>query len=290
MESSVLLLTQPHPWRPKYSFHSLFQNPLPSSQPSRSYTPKYRRWDSNAETIRSQRFGFNLRDKGNKEEEEDADGDEEEEEDYNYNGSKEKKKRRWWSDDYSESEMEEGSGGILDEAIDSVWILKVFRSYGWAFPAIIVSLLLSTGAKAFLMALAFPLCQSAFSLAFEKLWGGTQSRPKRKSKTRRRRKPFASTVDNVKMDEEQETSNKKMDYQSWVVGNDVSVDNSGQNASGLGGWDDLERTESARRQSRRKPMGKGKLSKRERKSDTPLLFRLLIAVFPFLGSWTKMFW
>lgn len=125
MESSVLLLTQPHPWRPKYSFHSLFQNPLPSSQPSRSYTPKYRRWDSNAETIRSQRFGFNLRDKGNKEEEDDADGDEEEEEDYNYNGSKEKKKRRWWSDDYSESEMEEGSGGILDEAIDSVWILKV---------------------------------------------------------------------------------------------------------------------------------------------------------------------
>ncbi|KAI5348227.1 hypothetical protein L3X38_001114 [Prunus dulcis] len=254
MESSVLLLTQPHLWRPKYSFHSLCQNPLPSSQPSRSYTPKYRRWDSNAETIRSQRFGFNLRDKGNKEEEDDADGEEEEEEDYNYNGSKEKKKRRWWSDDYSE--MEEGSGGILDEAIDSVWILKVFRSYGWAFPAIIVSLLLSTGAKAFLMALALPLCQSAFSLAFEKFGGGTQSRPKRKSRTRRRRKPFASTVDNVKMDEEQESSNKKMDYQSWVVGNDVSVDNSGQDASSLGGWDDLERIESARRQSRRKPMGK----------------------------------
>ncbi|PQQ00859.1 uncharacterized protein Pyn_39738 [Prunus yedoensis var. nudiflora] len=64
-----------------------------------------------------------------------------------------------------------------------------------------------------------------------------------------------------------------MDYQSWVVGNDVSVDNSGQDASSLGGWDDLERIKSARRQSRRKPMGKGKLSKRERKSDTPLLFR-----------------
>ncbi|RXH71313.1 hypothetical protein DVH24_018668 [Malus domestica] len=174
--------------------------------------------------------------------------------------------------------------------------LKVFKSYGWAFPAIIISLLLSTGPKAFLMALALPLVQSAFSLLYEKLWGGTQSRPKRKSRTRRRRKPFASTVGNArtkekeKYDEEQETSDKRMGYQSWVVGNDASADSSGRDASSLGGWDDLERMESARRQSQRKPMGKGKLSRRERNSDTPLLLRLLIAVFPFLGTWTKMFW
>ncbi|KAM0963396.1 hypothetical protein FF1_022514 [Malus domestica] len=292
MESSVLLTAQPHPWRPNYSFHFICQNPLPSSHLSRSYAPSYRRWDSNAETIRSQRFGFNFRDKGNGEKDED---DDEDEEDYEYSRREGKKKRRWWSDESSEME-EEGSGGILEDAIDSVWIFKVFKSYGWAFPAIIISLLLSTGPKAFIMALALPLVQSAFSLLYEKLWGGTQSRPKRKSRTRRRRKPFASTVGNArtkekeKYDEEQETSDKRMGYQSWVVGNDASADSSGRDASSLGGWDDLERMESARRQSQRKPMGKGKLSRRERNSDTPLLLRLLIAVFPFLGTWTKMFW
>lgn len=145
------------------------------------------------------------------------------------------------------------------------------------------------------MALALPLGQSALSLAFEKLWGRTQSRPKRKS--RKRRKPSATTEANAKMgekekyDEDQETSNEKMGYQSWVVGNDGSVDNGGQDATSLGGWDDLERMKSDGRQSRRKPREKmGKLSRRERNSDTPLLLRLLIAVFPFLGSWTKMFW
>ncbi|KAM2039325.1 hypothetical protein ACFX1T_012780 [Malus domestica] len=298
MEGGVLpLAAQPHPWRPRYSFHFIFQNPLPSTHLSRSYAPSYRRWDSNAETIRSQRFGFNFRDKGNREEDagDDEEEEEEEEEDYEYSRSKGTNKRRWWSDESSEME-EESSGGILEDAIDSFWILKVFKSYGWAFPAIIASLLLSTGPKAFLMALALPLGQSAFSLLFEKLWGRTRSRPKHKSRTRRRRKPFASSFGNAKTDdkeryvEDQETSDRSMGYQSWVVGNDTSADDSGREASSLGGWDDLERMESARRQSRRKPMGKGKLSRRERNSDTPLLLRLLIAVFPFLGTWTKMFW
>lgn len=170
----------------------------------------------------------------------------------------------------------------------------MFKSYGWAFPFIIISLLLSSGPKAFLMALALPLGQSALSLAFEKLWGRTERRPKRKSRMRRR--PPATSEGSVKMDEEetydedQETDNKKMGYQSWVVENDVSVGNSDEAASSLGGWDDLERMQSERRQSRRKSRRKGKLSRRERNSDTPLLLRLLIAVFPFLGSWTKIFW
>ncbi|XP_024194745.1 uncharacterized protein LOC112197994 [Rosa chinensis] len=297
MESGVLVLTHPHPWRPRYSLHSLFQNPRPpSSHLLRSYTTKYRRWDSNAETIRSKTFGFSFRDRRNGDEDEEEDDDDyEEEDDYGYNtskGKKKKNKRRWWSD--GPSEMEEKPVGVLEEAIDSVWIFKVFRSYGWTLPFIIMSLLLSSGPKAFLMALALPLGQSVLSLAFEKLWGRTQRRPKHKS--RMRRKPSATSEANVKRDEEetydedQETNNKKMDYQSWVVGNDVSVGNSGEDASKLGGWDDLERMESEKRQSRRKSRGKGKLSRRERISDTPLLLRLLIAVFPFLGSWTKIFW
>ena len=123
MESSVLPLTaQPHPWRPRYSFHFIFQTPPPSSHLSRSYAPSYRRCDSNAETIRSQRFGFDFRDKGNRQE--DADDDQEEEEDYEYSTSKGQNKRRWWSDESPEM-VEESSGGILEDAIDSFWILKV---------------------------------------------------------------------------------------------------------------------------------------------------------------------
>ncbi|XP_050374237.1 uncharacterized protein LOC126791797 [Argentina anserina] len=291
MESRVLVLTHPppHPRRPpRYSLHSLFQNPPPLSIHSlRSYTTRYRRWDSNAETIRSKTFGFSFRDKRSRDEDED---EYEEDDEFGYDTSKEgkRKKRRWWS------EMEDGPFEVVDQAIDSVWIFKVFKSYGWAFPFIIISLLLSSGPKAFLMALALPLGQSALSMAFEKLWGRTRRRPRRKS--RMRRKPSAASEAGVRMDDEeaydeyQETDDKKMGYQSWVVGNDASVDNSGEDATSLGGWDDLERMQFERRQSRRKSTGKSKLSRRERNSDTPLLLRLLIAVFPFLGSWTKIFW
>lgn len=173
----------------------------------------------------------------------------------------------------------------------------MFRSYGWTLPPIILSWLLASGPKAFLMALVLPLGQSALSLAFEKLWGRTRRRPKRKS--RMRRKPSASTVRNVEteaeeQDESRETRKGKVGYQSWVAGNDGPVSNGGQDAPNFGGWDDLDRSEFARRAnrmtggSRQTTTEKGKLSRRERKSDTPLLLRLLIAVFPFLGSWTKM--
>lgn len=104
-------------------------------------------------------------------------------------------------------------------------------------------------------------------------------------------------------DEEQEKSKgsrkRKMGYQSWVAGNGVSVDKDVQAAPKFGGWDELDGREelgagsmqrrSARTadSSQRTPV-KGKLSWGGRKGDTPLLLRLLIAVFPFLGSWTKM--
>jgi len=172
----------------------------------------------------------------------------------------------------------------------------MFRSYGWTLPPIIISWLLASGPKAFLMALVLPLGQSALSLAFEKLWGRTQSRPKRKS--RMRRKPSASTVSSVEteaeeQDESQETRKGKVGYQSWVAGNDGPVSNGGQDAPNFGGWDDLDRSGFAQKAYRmtggsRQTTEKGKLSRRERKNGTPLLLRLLIAVFPFLGSWTKM--
>lgn len=179
------------------------------------------------------------------------------------------------------------------------WSQQVFKSYGWMLPIILASWLLATGPKAFLMALALPLGQSALSLAFDKLRGGTQSRPKRRRRMRKRQSAGAATDAAIEAEEEdelREPSKTKMGYQSWVVGNEGSVEKGGQKATTFGGWDDLERVKSAQRQSRR--MGgpgrteteKGKLSRRESKSDTPLLLRLLIAFFPFLGSWTKMLW
>ncbi|XP_062108986.1 uncharacterized protein LOC133819699 [Humulus lupulus] len=283
----VILLTQPPPWRPSYPLRPLSLISPSSYQYRRSWRSQYRRWDSNAETGRSQRFGFDFRGKRD----EDEYRDEEEYEEGFYKGNK----RRWWSDE--SPEMEEGPG-ILEEAIDSLWILKVFKSYGWMLPVIFASWLLASGPKAFLMALAIPLAQSALAFAFDKLWGKSKSKPKRR-RARVRKRQSASTVTDTESereeDEDQEPRRQKMGYQSWVVGDEVPVDKGGQNENSFGGWDDLERAKSAARPSRmrggsgRTATDKGKLGRRERKSDTPLLLRLLIAFFPFLGSWTKMF-
>nr|KYP56567.1 hypothetical protein KK1_002810 [Cajanus cajan] len=169
--------------------------------------------------------------------------------------------------------------------------MQIFKSYGWTLPVILASWLLASGPKAFLMALVLPLGQSALALAFEKLWGQPESKPKRKNTTRR--KPRRS----ARVEEEPEQNQKtRKGYQSWVVENNGSVDSGGRGEAqtSFGGWDDLERSRPATKSSRsmngsqRKPMEGGRLSRRERKSDTPLLLRLLIAIFPFLGTWTKM--
>lgn len=149
---------------------------------------------------------------------------------------------------------------------------------------------MASGPKAFLMALALPLGQSALALAFEKLWGrDNKSKPKRKSRVRK--KPFASaSTQQVKQEPEEETQRsrkRKTSYQSWVDNNNSVY----QNEASFGGWDDLDGFGPSTRSSNgseRMPEEKGKLSKRVRKNDKPLLVRLLIALFPFLGTWTKM--
>lgn len=95
-----------------------------SSHFRRSCSTRYRPWDSNAEPVRSSssRFGFS--------DTEDEEDDEDQASEFSLGRSRRKKnsnrKRRWWSDDYSSSpEMEEESGGIFEEVIDSLWILKV---------------------------------------------------------------------------------------------------------------------------------------------------------------------
>ncbi|CAI9771207.1 unnamed protein product [Fraxinus pennsylvanica] len=165
-------------------------------------------------------------------------------------------------------------------------------------PFILLSLLLATGSKAFLMALALPIGQSTLSFAFQRLWDRGKNKAKRKTKSRKgRSRPRTSRT--VKLNEEwggsQGTMKKRMVYQSWIPRNDVSDKSSDEDAYSFGGWDELDRGEESQGSSRRRGARtetrspgiftqKGKSSQ----SEMPLLLRLLIAVFPFLGSFTKM--
>lgn len=234
-----------------------------------------RKWDSNAETFRT---NFTFRD-----------GDEDEEE-----------------------EEEEDSSDSLDD----IWIFKALKSYGLVFPAIYMSTLLATGPKAVLLAFAVPVVQAFISLAFEKLSGGTRKKkPKRKYRVKRKASP--NTVKNDVMEEDMQVGSQdsrvKRVYESWMVADDGSVNKGGQDIQNFAGWDDLTGAETTKRPHRaeRNPAeGNGKLrteggrSDRERntregdsrlstegrRSDTPLLLRLMIAIFPVLGSWSKLFW
>ncbi|KAK7393640.1 hypothetical protein VNO78_22199 [Psophocarpus tetragonolobus] len=268
----------------KCCHHQFLGYPLPPSQPSswppflaKPFSPSllscssnnFPRWDSNAETFPPRNFSSKNRARDQQ----------------RYD-----QKRRWWSDE--DEELEEISSGILEDAIHSVWFLQIFKSYGWTLPVILASWLLSSGPKAFLMALVLPLGQSALALAFEKLWGRPESKSKRKY--RMRMKPHARNRTRVEQEPEEKQKTRK-GYQSWVVEDNGSVDkDSREEVPSFGGWDDLERSRPSTKSShpmdgsRRMAMEGGRLSRKERKSDTPLLLRLLIAIFPFLGSWTKM--
>lgn len=238
------------------------QNPSLSHQLRRSIIPtKYRRRDPNA---------------GDKyDEEEDGDDDE-----------FGRQRRRWWSD-YSPPEMDRGPES-LEEFIDSIWIIKIFGSYYPLLPAFLLSMLLATGPKAFLMSLALLIGQSAFTFALKKLWDEKQNKPKRKTKSKKRAR--INTASNVEYEEEEIkwTQKGKTGYRSWVGRDDTSVDKDNQNPSTFGGWDDLDTTKEFDTKYRGRRAEKGRFSRRERKSEMPLLLRLLIAVFPFLSSWTKM--
>ncbi|KAL3506282.1 hypothetical protein ACH5RR_031664 [Cinchona calisaya] len=232
-----------------------------------------RRWDSNAESFRKQNFNY-------------YDFDDADDDDTNEN------------DDSLEQWSE-----VLEDYIDSIWIFKVFRSYGWLFPFILISILLATGLKAFLMALALPIGQSTFSFAIQRMWGGKENRPKRKTKTKyRSRARFSRTAKGMKERRvgTQGKKKAKMGYQSWVPGLDDSNDPVAKNGPTFGGWDELVSgrefdvgSSSSSGQwvdsSQKSPSEKSRSSMRTRETDAPLLLRLLIAVFPFLGSWTKMF-
>ncbi|KAM7488403.1 hypothetical protein LguiB_025887 [Lonicera macranthoides] len=258
---SFLLLHPQWPPPPTYATTPfLFRNPNLSSSTSvilRQVCSNYNRWDSNAENFRAQNFNSNSQD-------EDDDDDED-----NY--------EKW-------SETEEWSKAA-EKLIDDIWIFKVFKSFGWMLPGIIFSFLLATGPKAFLMALALPLGQSAISLAFATIWGRKQKPPKHKAWARKKPPRERTTRKGKKA---------KSDYESWVAENNGPVDNASEDMPNFGGWDELDRRAKFDMGSTKKSVNgtrraqKSKMSRRDRKSEVPLLLRLMIALFPFLGSWTKM--
>ncbi|KAM7253272.1 hypothetical protein ACFE04_025890 [Oxalis oulophora] len=205
---------------------------------------------------------------------------------FTINSRRRRRRRRWmWSDDdwetmnrkSSSSSSSSSGGGGLEEVIDSIWILKVFKSYGWLLPFIIISFLLNSGPKAFLMAFSLPFGFSLLLLAYDNLSGKTLGR--RERNRNRRRKPF---VGFGKTEEQEDIGGAENEntrrYQSWMDADDDS----------FGGWDELQGTKSTttafrtKKGSKRRSVGNNKSSMMDQ-SDTPLLLRLLVALFPFLN-------
>ncbi|KAL4190945.1 hypothetical protein AMTRI_Chr07g78380 [Amborella trichopoda] len=178
-------------------------------------------------------------------------------------------------------------------------LVQVFRAFGWMLPAIILSMLLATGPKAFLMAMALPLSQTALSFAVDKLWGKNQvnSRSKPRSRSPRSR-PFSTSTTSSSnyANREHVTSEKK---EKSEAGGDESWGpegscQGGQRRQRFGGWEDLENEPAAKPPPQKKvvPLNaqkKTKFVRRVGNREVPLLWRLLVAVFPFLGSWGKIF-
>ncbi|XP_051152778.1 uncharacterized protein LOC127266551 [Andrographis paniculata] len=149
----------------------------------------------------------------------------------------------------------------LEDYIDSIWIFKVFRSYGWMLPGIIISMLLTTGLKAFLLALAVPIGQSTFAFAIRRYQNrgkiNTNTKTKRKV-NRKRSTPYNGSrifkfKDKQEQSVKQEVRKKNNGYKSWGSENVASVRRSSPSVSNFGGWDELDElvqesnVESARR-------------------------------------------
>ncbi|OWM67199.1 uncharacterized protein LOC116207593 [Punica granatum] len=246
---------------------------------------KYGQWDSNAEEMGpNKRFDFDPRDEGDP--------------------RSGRRKRRWWSDDLEEEEEDEDEEemGIVEEVLDSIWILKVFSSYGWTLPVVLLSLLLATGPKAFLMAMVLPLGQAAATLAFNRLSGKRRTRPRvqprMRRRRRRRRKRPSNAGSNFRMDgggqrgRSWKSRNENLGAQSRVDNGNISTDG-GNGAPSFGGWEELDGVRFREKSSGAFDRSSAKMkeqSRRHSSEEAPLLLRLLIGMFPFLGFWTKMFW
>lgn len=182
--------------------------------------------------------------------------------------------------------------------ISTLILFQVFKSYGYLLPAIIASMLLTTGPMAFLMALALPLCQSVLALTFDKLRGETE-----RSSNFKKRPYYTGSSSGTRREYRNEKHKKeraKQDYhyQSDDKGEPSVGGISGSGSSSFGGWDELDMDEEIKRQTpppgRRSSrptsqmVNKGKLSRKSKRKDKAFFLRLIVAVFPFLGSMFRM--
>ncbi|KAL9676238.1 hypothetical protein QQ045_004451 [Rhodiola kirilowii] len=204
--------------------------------------------------------------------------------------SRKKKQRKWWSDDVDDEEDEEEE--------DEFWGFKILKAFGWMVPAILISMVLGTGPNALFMAVALPLGQTALSLAVNKVWGMAWQTSKPRPGNRTRSKPYASTSDgNRARKREQDAgfaSRKQTTSSTSSTGSYEPAQGNGHRATtSFGGWDELDREVEMRpkpsmeEDERKRQKKDSKVSKRVGNRDSPLFIRLLVAGFPFLGSWAR---
>ncbi|KAJ8441670.1 hypothetical protein Cgig2_019057 [Carnegiea gigantea] len=214
------------------------------------------------------------------------------------------KRRQWWFDGRERSQLDEREPSMLDQVVESLWFLKVLRSYGWFLPAILVPLLLATGPKAFLMAFSLPLGLSLLTFAFKKLMAWLEGTPEPKQ-SRKTKSPFAQAKassmeegDDLEDEEEIQPSRRSWTsrYRSAAASNNGPMFK-GSSSSKFGGWDELvieeEEMNGAPRPDQKMdeekiPMQEEPASMPVRERELPLLLQLLVALFPFLGSWTSL--
>ncbi|TVT99335.1 hypothetical protein EJB05_55335 [Eragrostis curvula] len=244
-------------------------------------------------------------------------------------------RRRWWSDsdqvEYDDEEEDYDDffpgGSLGGELFDEPWFSKVFKTYGYLLPVMLASMLVATGPRAFLMAMAIPLGQSAISFLLDAIWGRNG---------RRRQPPFEEEYEEEEEEEDfpkyssdfasasgRDRSSSsyygrwRQSYQSWVSNDFVAEADDyssndrggGPKTSGFGGWDELldkddDATQARNKASSRPPQpitdaaarGPGaplsrkraRMSASTKYKQAPMLMRLLVAVFPFLGSWFRL--
>lgn len=265
----------------KYSSNSRCFSTRPSSSGKTQ-------WDSNAETVGSERFQF------------DSNFNFPDDDDYMFGPRRDGKRQSWWSDDaYDGDNDKEDDFGMWEEPSVIDWIFKVTRAFGWMIPAILMSTLLDTGPNTLIMAVALPLGQTALSLLMDRLLAGPSYDPVPRRRTKKRR-PMRTASRTKSSGQAQERSYKsrqeRRGYQSWASENKKVDQQTGIN---FGGWDELDKqagnVDGVYRKEQRGtadgPRGvriNSKLSRR-RKKEEPLMLRLMIAVFPILGSWTRFF-
>jgi len=209
-------------------------------------------------------------------------------------------RRKWWSDpepnqqEYGYSSLEEEEDGYEDEdeafpgfggaaeLFDEPWFSKVFKTYGFLLPVMLVSMLVATGPKAFLMAMAIPLGQSAISFLLDAIWGRRRS-----NRDDSWRGPFQEYDDEEEEDYPEDSTDfatggrgnrysrsssyyegrgrrrRQDNYQSWVSNDFADADNStkgsssengeGNKSSGnFGGWDELLNDDNVATQEKRR--------------------------------------